>query len=99
MQPFREDAPDDAFSALWDSINAKARLRLGRKLMGVGADVSEVGMRTLAALISILAVAWLTYRLRPVAPVPPRACSGRRGAAVQVGRRWIAVRVQIGGVL
>lgn len=23
VQPFREDAPDDAFSALWDSINAK----------------------------------------------------------------------------
>jgi hypothetical protein len=57
-------------------------------------------MRTLAALISILAVAWLTYRLRPVAPVPaPRLFGAERGAAVRVGRRWIAVRVQIGGVL
>ena len=43
-------------------------------------------MKFLAALISILAVAWLTYRLRPVAPVPaPRMFGAERGAAVRVG--------------
>jgi len=54
-------------------------------------------MKTIAALISILAVAWLAYRLRPVAPtLAPRLFGAERGVAVRVGRRWIAVRVQVG---
>jgi len=54
-------------------------------------------MRTLAALLSILIIAWLALRLRPA--VRQRVFGIERGAAVRVGRRFVAIRVQIGGTL
>lgn len=54
-------------------------------------------MRTFAVLLSILIIAWLALRLRPA--VRQRVFGIERGAAVRVGRRFVAVRVQIGGAL
>jgi len=51
-------------------------------------------MKFLAALLAILAVSYLALRLRPVRPAVVRGME--RGAAVQFGRRWIVVRVQVG---
>lgn len=51
-------------------------------------------MKLIAALLSILAVAYLALRLRPARPAIVRGIE--RGAAVAIGRRWLVVRVQIG---
>lgn len=54
-------------------------------------------MKLLAALLSTLIIAWLALRLRPA--VRQRVFGIERGAAVRVGRRFVAVRIQIGGVV
>lgn len=51
-------------------------------------------MKTLAGLLSIVAVLYLALRLRPARPAIVRGIE--RGAAVRVGRRWLVVRVQVG---
>ncbi len=54
-------------------------------------------MKLFAALLSLFVIAWLALRLRPARPM--RAWGMERGTAVRVGRRFVAVRVQIGGVV
>ena len=54
-------------------------------------------MKLLAALLSTLIIAWLALRLRPARP--QRAWGIERGAAVRIGWRFVAVRIQIGGVV
>ncbi len=54
-------------------------------------------MKLLALFLSLFAVAWLALRLRPMRP--RRTWGIERGAAVRVGRRFVAVRIQIGGVV
>lgn len=59
-------------------------------------------MKLLAALLAVFAFVYLALRLRPARPAAPVALwRVDRGLGISVGRRWMAVRIniQVGGVL